>query len=51
MEFIKDTIEGRSLDYSANRLGFSHPTAFNMRQKLLLALETIPEVSQEEKGM
>lgn len=41
MEFIKDTIEGRSLDYSANRLGFSHPTAFNMRQKLLLALETI----------
>lgn len=40
LEFIKDTIEGRSLDYSAERLGFSHPTAFAMRQKVLMALET-----------
>lgn len=37
-EFIQDTIYGVSLDKSAQRLGFSHQTAFNMRHKLLLAL-------------
>ncbi len=44
LEFIKDTVEGRSLDYSAHRLGFSHPTAFVMRQKLLMALEAIQDM-------
>ena len=37
-EFIRDTVYGVSLDQSAQRLGFSHQTAFNMRHKLLLAL-------------
>ena len=42
-EFIRDTIHGVSLDKSAQRLGFSHQTAFNMRHKLLLALEQLAE--------
>ena len=41
MEFLKDTLEGRALDYSAERLGFSHQTAFNMRHKVLSALEVV----------
>lgn len=41
MEFLKDTLEARSLDYSAERLGFSHQTAFNMRHKILLALKGV----------
>ena len=42
-EFIQDTVDGISLDKSAQRLGFSHQTAFNMRHKLLLALGQIEE--------
>lgn len=41
MEFLKDTLEGRALDYSAERLGFSHQTAFVMRHKVLSALEDV----------
>ena len=39
--FLMDTLEGKSLDYSAERLGFSHQTAFNMRHKILAALEKL----------
>ena len=42
-EFVQDTVYGVSLDKSAQRLGFSHQTAFNMRHKLLLALEQVTE--------
>ena len=45
MEFLMDTLEGRSLDYSAHRLGFSHQTAFNLRHKILTALEAILELN------
>lgn len=38
-EFIKDTLRGESLDSCAKKYGFSHPTAFNMRHKFLLALQ------------
>ena len=41
MEFLKDTLEGRALDYSAKRFGFSHQPAFNMRHKILSALEDV----------
>ena len=41
--FIRDTLYGESLDYSAERLGFSHQTAFNMRHKVLMALEDMRE--------
>ena len=38
-EFIKDTLYGASLDYSAEKFSFSHQTAFTMRHKVLLALQ------------
>lgn len=37
---IRDTIDGNSLDDTAEALGFSHTTAFNFRHKILSALET-----------
>ena len=42
-EFIHDTIKAESLDSSAEKLGFSHQTAFNMRHKVLLALQDLSE--------
>ena len=38
-DFIKDTITGVSLDKSAETFGFSHATAFNMRHKVLMAIQ------------
>ncbi len=37
--FIQDTIQGVSLDDSAGKFSFSHQTAFNMRHKVLMALQ------------
>lgn len=42
-DFIRDTLCGRSLEHSAKKFGFSHQTAFNMRHKLLMALQTLLE--------
>lgn len=42
-DFIRDTLYGESLDKSAEKFGFSHQTAFNMRHKILLALEDMAE--------
>ena len=42
-DFIRDTLYGKSLDYSAARFGFSHQTAFNMRHKVLMALQDMLE--------
>ena len=39
--FIKDTLCGKSLDCSATKYGFSHQTAFNMRHKILMALQDL----------
>ena len=39
MDFIRDTLLAQALDHSAEKLGFSHQTAFNMRQKILMALQ------------
>jgi len=45
---IRDTVEGKSLDKTAEELGFSRAIAFNMRHKALSALgiheETVPTV-------
>lgn len=38
-EFIELTLDGQSLDDCAEKFGFSHQTAFNMRHKFLLALQ------------
>lgn len=42
-DFIRDTLYGESLDKSAGKFGFSHQTAFNMRHKILMALEDMAE--------
>ena len=38
-QVIRDTVDGISIDNTASALGISHPTAFNMRHKILMALE------------
>ena len=42
-EFIRDTLSGCSLDDSSMKFGFSHQTAFTMRQKILYAIEKFCE--------
>ena len=44
-EIATDTLHGNALDYSAKRLGLYHQAAFNMRHKLLLALQKLPEAT------
>lgn len=39
--FIQDTLYGVTLDDSAEKYGFSHQTAFNMRHKVLMALQDL----------
>lgn len=38
---IADTVDTISMDYTAGHLGFSHQTAFNMRHKILMAMEEL----------
>ena len=42
-DFIRDTLCGVSLDKSAKKYVFSHQTAFNMRHKILMALQDLFE--------
>lgn len=42
-DFIRDTLYGKSLDYSAGKYEFSHQTSFNMRHKVLMALQDLLE--------
>ncbi|MDE6996239.1 MAG: hypothetical protein K2P41_17845, partial [Lachnospiraceae bacterium] len=37
--FIRDTLYSETMNDSAERFGFSHQTAFNMRHKVLIALQ------------
>lgn len=39
---IADTVDTKSMDHTAERLGFSHQTAFNMRHKILMDMEDLP---------
>lgn len=42
-DFIRDTLCVESLNHSAEKFGFSHQTAFNMRHKVLMALQDLLE--------
>ena len=42
---IKDTVHGDAIDYTADRVGCSHQAVFDMRHKVLMALQQLPEVS------
>lgn len=44
-EMVTDTLQGNAIDYSARRLGLYHQAAFDMRHKILLALQELPEVT------
>lgn len=41
IDFIRDTLYAEVLDRSAKKFGFSHQTAFNMRHKVLMALQDL----------
>lgn len=41
IDFILDTLYGETLDGSAENFHFSHQTAFNMRHKVLMALQAM----------
>lgn len=41
VDFIRDTLYGKTLDDSAEEYNFSHQTAFNMRHKVLMALQDL----------
>ncbi len=44
-EMIADTLHENAIDFSAKRLGLYHQTAFDMRHKILMALQEIPETA------
>ena len=43
-EVTEDTLRGKAIDYSAKRLGMYHQRVFDIRHKILLALQELPEV-------
>ena len=44
-EVISDTVRGNAIDYTAQRIGCSHQAVFDMRHKVLMALQQLPEIS------
>ncbi len=42
-EVIRDTVRGDAIDFTALRLHCSHQAVFDMRHKLLMALQQLPE--------
>lgn len=49
-EVIKDTVHGNAIDYTAQRIGCSHQAAFEMRHKVLMSLQELPEISGARLG-
>lgn len=49
-EVINDTVHGNAIDYTAKRIGCSHQTVFDMRHKVLMALQQLPEISDVYLG-
>lgn len=44
-EVINDTVHGNAIDYTAQRIGCSHQAVFDMRHKVLMALQQLPEIN------
>ena len=42
-EVINDIANGNAIDYTAEKIGCSHQTVFNMRHKVLMSLQQLPE--------
>ncbi len=49
-EVVTDTLRGYSIDFTAHRLGLYHQAMFDMRHKVLLALQELPEIHDVELG-
>lgn len=45
-EVIKDTVHGNAIDYTAQRIGCSHQAVFDMRHKVLMSLQQLPEINK-----
>ena len=43
---INDTLRGNAIDYTAQRTGCSHQAVFNMRHKVLMALQKLTEIDK-----
>lgn len=44
-EVISDKVHGNAIDYTAQKIGCSHQAVFDMRHKVLMALQQLPETS------
>ncbi len=49
-EVITDTVCGKSIDYTAGRLGLYHQAVFDMRHKILMALQELDDVKNVSLG-
>lgn len=49
-EVIRDTVNGNAIDYTAKRIGCSHQAVFDMRHKVLLSLQQLPETNGVRLG-
>lgn len=45
-EVIEDTVHGNAIDYTAQRTGCSHQAVFDMRHKVLMSLQQLPEINE-----
>ena len=44
-EVINDTVHGNAIDNTAKKIGCSHQAVFDMRHKVLMALQQLPEIN------
>ncbi len=49
-EVITDTLRGYSINFTAQRLGIYHQAVFDMRHKVLMALQQMPEIHDVQLG-
>lgn len=49
-EVIADTLWGNAIDYTVNKLGLYHQATFDMRHKILIALQQMPEIEAIHLG-
>ena len=47
---IGNTLRGNAIDYTADKIGCSHQTVFDMRHKVLMSLRRLPEVNGVCRG-
>lgn len=43
---IGDTLRGNAIDYTADKIGCSHQAVFDMRHKVLMSLQQLPEINE-----